>query len=102
MFVNVSHLAADVVDPRLRDAGVHHHGIDQLKGVPPDAADHCLLEVDVNLDTASTAALTEALAHALLVLLDNLNVLVHTLGGDLGTLALVAEINQSEISIKIT
>ena len=31
------------------------------------------------------------LAHALLVLLDNLDVLVHTLGGDLGTLALVAD-----------
>ena len=42
------------------------------------------------------------LAHALLVLLDNLDVLVHTLRGNLGTLALVAEINQSEISIQGT
>ena len=61
MLVNVSHLAADVVYPGLGDAWIHHHGVDQLQGVPPDVANHRLLEVNVNLDSASTAALTQAL-----------------------------------------
>ena len=61
MLVNVSHLAADVVYPGLGDAGIYHHGVDQLQGVPPDVANHRLLEVHINLDSASTAALTQAL-----------------------------------------
>mgnify|MGYP001416204091 CR=1 FL=1 len=45
-------LSAQFIDPRLRDAGVNHHGVDELQGVASNLSYGGLLEVYINLDFA--------------------------------------------------